>query len=270
MKLSSFLPFYEKLESLVHKLPEALQHPILKEITPIKTLFLLQRSPRLVLVGPNGAGKAELLAALFGDDVLLPGEENLNDSRWQLIGRAGRGFLRLLDARRPASLPILREELTRETPDLFVFVRHAGDSDESLTTDLDHAAQLLSEATLGGGVAPKLLGLLLPAGSADTEAARRELHGALHKRPELSARMIGTLTLTTGAPDLRLAELIALELPGEAQLEMARLSGNRALQKQIAQVVIKSVTAICTATSPSSPPSRPPWSPASCTSADAR
>ncbi len=52
--------------------------------------------------------------------------------------------------------------------------------------------------------------------------------------------MVGTLALTPGVLDHRLAELIALELPGEAQLEMARLSGNRALQKQIAQVVIKS------------------------------
>src|SRR4030095_11760890 len=37
---------------------------------------------------------------------------------------------------------------------------------------------------------------------------------------------------------------IAVELPPESQLEMARLSGNQELQKQIAQVVIKSVTAL--------------------------
>jgi uncharacterized protein (DUF697 family) len=69
----------------------------------------------------------------------------------------------------------------------------------------------------------------------------------LHTRPELSARMGGTLTLFGDAAGQRFAELVAIELPGEAQLEMARLSGNRALQKQIAQVIIKSVTAICTA-----------------------
>ena len=247
MKLSSFLPFYEKLESLVHRLPAPLQHPILREIVPIKTLFLLQRPPRLVLLGPNGAGKAELLAALFGADVLLPGEENLNDGRWQTIGRATRGSLHLLDARRPASLSILREELARETPDLFIFVRSADKTGDDLAADLDHALQLLPLATPSEGAAPKLLGLLLPSASGDTEAARQELHSTLHSRAELSARMVGTLALTPGSVDHRLAELIALELPGEAQLEMARLSGNRALQKQIAQVVIKSMTAICTA-----------------------
>ena len=66
MKPSTFLSLYEKLEKLVHRLPDSLQQPILREITPIKTIFLLQRAPRLVLLGPAGAGKVELLRALFG------------------------------------------------------------------------------------------------------------------------------------------------------------------------------------------------------------
>jgi uncharacterized protein (DUF697 family) len=247
MKPSTFLPLYEKLESLVNRLPGGLQQPILREITPIKTLFLMQRPPRIVLVGPNGAGKAELLASLFGAEVFLPGEENLSDGRWQTIGRAGRGSLRLLDARRPASLPLLRDALTQETPDLIIFARPAGQIDDSLAADLDHVVQLLPVVTPKDGTPPKLLGLLLPGASGDTEAARQELHALLHTRPELSSRMVGTLVLSTDAPGKHLSELMAIELPPEAQLEMARLSGNRALQKQIAQVVIKSVTAICTA-----------------------
>src|ERR1700744_344552 len=185
MKPSTFLPLYEKLEALVNKLPEALQHPILREITPIKTLFLMQRPPRIVLVGPNGAGKAELLVALFGAEVFLPGEENLSDGRWQTIGRTGRGSLRLLDARRPASLPLLREAIAAEPPDLFIFTRTAGKMDDALAADLDHAVQLLPLAAPPEGTPPKLLGLLLPAGTDDPESARRELHVALHSRPEL-------------------------------------------------------------------------------------
>ncbi|MEP6667535.1 MAG: DUF697 domain-containing protein [Chthoniobacter sp.] len=247
MKPSTFLPLYEKLEALVNRLPQGLQTPILREITPIKTLFLMQRPPRIVLVGPNGAGKAELLAALFGAEVFRPGEENLSDGHWQTIGRAGRGSLRLLDARRPISLPLLRDTLTQEAPDLFVFARPVGPIDDTLAADLDHTTQLLPVVTPREGATPKLLGLLLPGTSSDTEAARQELHAVLHTRPELSARMVGTLALSADAAGQRLAELIAIELPGEAQLEMARLSGNRVLQKQIAQVIIKSITAICTA-----------------------
>ena len=249
MKFASFLAIYEKIEGLVHRLPKGLQTPILTEIRPIKTLFLLRRPPRIVLTGPNGAGKAELLAALFGAEVLLPGEENLSDARWQAIGRTGRGTLDMLDARRPASLPRLREALSAKAPDLFVFVRGDHETEAALNADLDHTIQLLNLSTAGSGAGSKVLGLLLPSGSsaADTESARQKLHAALHTRPELSARMVGTLALVPGALDHRLAELIAVELPGEAQLEMARLSGNRALQRQIAQVIIKSMTAICTA-----------------------
>jgi uncharacterized protein (DUF697 family) len=243
MKSNTFLSLYGKLESLVNRLPSALQQPILREITPIKTLFLLQRPPRLVLLGSAGAGKVELVNALFGGEALRPGEENLSDGTWQEIGRTGRGTLKLLDARRPASLNMLRAALAAEAPDLFIFVS----SDAAHDEDCDHAQEILGFAEGQHAVRPRLLGVLTPGGAGDSESERQDLHAALHARQALSDRMVGTLAMTTPAEIERLAELIAIELPGEAQLEMARLSGNRALQKQIAQVVIKSVTAICAA-----------------------
>ena len=243
MKPATFLSLYEKLEGLVHRLPSALQQPILREITPIKTLFLLQRAPRLVLLGAAGAGKVELVNALFGGEALRPGEENLSDGAWQEIGRTGRGTLRLLDARRPASLNMLRTALTAEAPDLFIFASPSAAHDD----DAGHAQEILGFAENQHGAKPLLLGVLTPGSPGQTEHARQDLHASLHARPPLSDRMVGTLAMTTAAEIERLAELIAIELHGEAQLEMARLSGNRALQKQIAQVVIKSVTAICAA-----------------------
>jgi uncharacterized protein (DUF697 family) len=244
MKPSSFLSLYEKLESLVKRLPEGLQGPILREITPIKTLFLLQRPPRLVLLGAPGTGKVELLRALFGAEVLRPEEENLNGGHWQTIGTSGRGTLQLLDARRPTALPVLRAALGELPPDFFLFVRAAGTPEGEFAADLDHAMQLPGPAEHLDSTPAKILGLQLGATGPEAETARQDLHAALHARPEVSARLLGTLTLATGAEYERLAELIAVELPGEAQLEMARLSGNRVLQKQIAQVVVKSVTAI--------------------------
>ena len=235
MKPSSFLSLYEKLEGLVRRLPEGLQQPILREITPIKTLFLLQRPPRVVLLGPGTTAKAELLRVLFCSDILPPGEENLSDGHWHDYGSAGRGSLRILDARRPASLALLKTAITAEAPDLFVFIGAPGD----LNAELDHATQILGLAENG-----KLLGLSLTA--SDAETARQDLHATLHTRPELSNHLLGTLPLSAASHE-QLTQLIAHELPGEAQLEMARLSGNRELQKQIAQVVIKSVTAISAA-----------------------
>ena len=145
MKPSTFLSLYDKLEKLVQRLPDSLQQPILREITPIKTLFLLQRPPRLVLLGPAGAGKAELLLGLFGAEVARTGEENLGDGSWQTFGRKSRGTLQMLDARRPASLNMLRAALAAETPDLFIFLRPA------LALDAAKAALAACEAALAGG-----------------------------------------------------------------------------------------------------------------------
>ena len=243
MKPSTFLSLYEKLERLVQRLPESLQAPILREITPIKTLFLLQRAPRIVLLGPGGTGKADIINSLFGVEIVRPGEENLSDGAWQNFGRNSCGVLRLLDARRPGSIHLLKDAIAAEAPDLFIFARGTGEINE--TQELDQAVELVSFAKSRHSVRPRLLGLLLGDGDKDTERQRQDLHAALHGRPELSDQMVGTLALDAGASAERLIQLIAYELPGEAQLEMARLSGNRPLQKEIAQVVIKSATAMC-------------------------
>jgi uncharacterized protein (DUF697 family) len=247
MKPISFLSLYEKLESLVQRLPESLQGPILKEITPIKTLFLLQRAPRIVLLGQNGSGKVEIVNALFGSQAVQPGEENLSDGSWQTIAPGGRGSLRLLDARRPVSLNMLKAALTAEAPDLFLFIGSDGHPAEALAADLDHAEQILSFTESRHTGRSRMLGILVAAASGDVERARQELHATLHARTLLSDRMGGTLALSAAGEIERLAQIIAIELPGEAHLEMARLSGNRALQKQIAQIVIKSGTAISAA-----------------------
>jgi len=244
LKPSNFLSLYEKLEKLVQRLPESLQGPILREITPIKTLFLLQRPPRIVLLGPGGRGKAELINSLFGSEIVLSDEENLSDGNWQPFGRSTRGVLRLLDARRPASVAHLKDALAAEAPDLFIFARPAREIDGDFAADLAHAAELISFTEGRHPVRPRLLGLLLSDASGDVEEARQKLHAALHTRGELSDHMVGTLALRAGAEAERLVEFIAHELPGESQLEMARLSANRPLQKQIAQIIVKSVTAI--------------------------
>jgi len=45
MNQSLLLHVVERLEALVGKLPAAIQKPILNELTPMKELFLQQRSP---------------------------------------------------------------------------------------------------------------------------------------------------------------------------------------------------------------------------------
>ncbi len=235
MKPSAFLSLYEKLESLVQRLPEGLRAPILREITPIKTLFLLQRPPRIVLLGDRSASRTALINALFGAAVAREGEDAVQSAAWQAYGLRGRGLLRLLDARRPAQLAGLSRALGAEAPDLYLFLHDATTGDRGLSEDLDHAAEVVDFADRAHEVRPRLVGVPV---NADAVLA----FDALHARRVLAARTSSIVTMTHAG---LLSESIAIELPPEAQLEMARLSGNKELQKQIAQVVIKSVTAMC-------------------------
>lgn len=239
MKASSFLPLCEKLESLAQRLPEALRQPILGEITPIKLLFVLQRAPRLVILGERAAHKAQLLNALFGSEVLPPPEESLRDGTWQPLRIDGRGSLEVLDARRPVSLPAAQSALATHPADLILVLRGAEQIDGEFAADLDHAARLMD--TIRENPALRVLGLQC---SGD-DAAREQLHGALHTVLAIEQRMIGTLSWGTGSEETaRLVEVLGGELPPESQLELARLSGNRVLQAQIARVLLKSTTAI--------------------------
>src|SRR4030095_11984135 len=111
---------------------------------------------------------------------------------------------------------------------------------EESAADLDHAINVIAYADTQHAFRPRLLGVQM--GDASGEDQRLELHGALFTKPALADRTIGALLLADRA---KAAEQIAIELPGAAQLEMARISQIRALQHQIANVVVKSLTAIC-------------------------
>lgn len=55
----------ERLETFVGRLPAAIQKPILRELTPLKQLFLQQRPPRLLLAGAAELSPNEIVARLF-------------------------------------------------------------------------------------------------------------------------------------------------------------------------------------------------------------
>ena len=244
MKPASFLPLYDKLEKLVHRLPESLEQPILREITPIKTIFLLQRAPRLALLGERSAAQAELINALFGEEIVQPREEMLRDGVWQTLSRTGRGSLELLDLRHPVSLAAARSALAASPPDAYLFLGASRASADELNAAIEHARRVVEEADQRHTSRPRMLGLQLRGDA----AARDQLHAALHGERALEARLIGTFGFSGEVEELsRMTELLAAELPPEARLELARVTSNRGLQKEIAQVLVKSITAICAA-----------------------
>src|SRR5437660_12699212 len=90
----------ERLESFLSKLPAGIQKPILSELTPLKELFLQQRSPRFLFTGSNKLPLPEIVSALFAGGTSDRTEEtSKQSSRWQDVQPAGRGTISVLDAR---------------------------------------------------------------------------------------------------------------------------------------------------------------------------
>jgi uncharacterized protein (DUF697 family) len=236
----NLLSLYEKLEAVLKKLPEGLHQPILREIEPIKTLFLQQRPPRLVLFGDRNVSRAGVINALYGANAAEPSEDITQSGQWETYSFPGRGKIRLLDARLPIHQAVLSRPLGAEAPDLYLFVQGDRGINEAFVADLENAASVIAFADSHHAERPKLVGLQV--GVQAGEDQRLELHGALFSKPALADRTVGALLLSDRA---KAAEQIAVELPPTTQLEMARASQIRSLQQQIAQVVVKSLTAIC-------------------------
>ncbi len=265
-----FLHIVERLEGFLGKLPASIQKPVLQELTPLKELFLKQRPPRFVLTGSHKWPVQEVVAALFataepGDlrDVLM------EVHRWHEANVGGHGNVGLLDAR-GADAPALRkieQELQRQEADFFLHLVDGSSPRPVLTRDLDTLAQL-TRVPCSSPDAGRIIGLsLLPPprttteayghGTAEASSARAKLQTALESIPELrdALRHVLEVPLSAGLGDpatphpgaARLMSLLARELPNEARVEMIRLSRDRAAQEEIAQVLVKSTSAICTA-----------------------
>lgn len=285
---STFLNLFEKVESLAGRLPGGLHKTVLNAVTPVKDLFLLQRPPRLVLVGDPTVGGAGLFNAIFGAPVAPfepagagGGEEaHVPPTGWQNLTHAGRGVIQLLDARDAAEnttaaapADVAHAALAALAPDLFLFVRDASASASAdvtvgLSAQLDALESLLaySDARHGEEHRPTILPLIV-AGTEDgsptdarLDAPRARLAAALGARPKLASRVVLPVRAVatfmrfrldgTFDPDSDrrrhvhgLVDALTAELPDEAKLEMARLSGAQDAQRRIADTLVKSITA---------------------------
>lgn len=246
----NILALYDKLESFVLRLPAPLQSPILREISPIKTLFLKQRPPRLLLLGDRAASRTSFANALFGAPVARVEEDSVQIGAYQSFTQ-GRGRLLMLDGRRPAIPATLRRAIEAEPPDVAVFLHMEPRTPADLDADMLHAAELLKLVPSAEGQ-PKLPIIAVTVNDvsgAGPEAARRHMHDALSdtERNPLHSHLAGYFVISGGhsAESHALTRAIALDLPQEARVEMGRLSGVRELQRESAQVIIKSMAAIC-------------------------
>ena len=239
MNNSALLHIVERLEGFLGKLPDSIRKPVLSELTPLKELFLQQRPPRFVLTGSHAMPLLDFVARLFADGVVEPpSRETLTGLfRWQEIMLGSRGSIQLLDARGAdeAALALVRTELQGQAADLFFFLPAEREAKAATRKEIQSLEKIIGGKSGSEDVARLIE--LRPAG-AETPA----LLGEATDVPAIRAALLGVHSLGR-----ELRTTLASHLPNEARVEMVRSSGDRHAQTEIAELLVKSTSAICAA-----------------------
>jgi uncharacterized protein (DUF697 family) len=264
MNPPSLLQIVERFESLAGKLPSRIQKPVLSELTPLKQLFLQQRPPRFLFCGSTKISLREFIDTLFfsaysaqASDVLLA------IPRWRDISVPKRGTISILDARAvdDSAAVQVQHELSHQGADIIFLLNDGQIAREAEKRDLDDLTRYLAwNKTDEAGT--KVIGIIIPPpGQAiafeEMNLSISRLQLELRSNLVIREHLLDVLSLPSpardGAPEIpqpeaqRLMSILTRELPNEARMEMIRISRNREAQHQVAQVLVKSTTAICAA-----------------------
>jgi len=223
----TLLTNYERLTKLVEKLPGGLQKPILKELVPIRELFLAQRPARLMLLGGTGKSAPEFLHGLC--DCLV--ETGASDNGWRTYAVPTKGAIQILDARFDVPQEVVAAALARQMPDAVLFLREQDELDIAATVELAATRIALTKAEV------PLVGIAFGG-----DSARSRLSALLSAQKDFSIRRSAVCSPEAGDS---VAEAICKVLPNEAKLEFARMTGAKGAQAEIAGSLLKSFTAVC-------------------------
>lgn len=225
MNRENITVLYDRFTQLVEKLPGGLQKPILRELTPIRNLFLDQRPARLILLGGTPQSAPEMLHRLFGINV----ETGDSDHGWRTYRAGDRGSIQILDARADAPDSVIETALMHLKPDAALFLKDQQDTAVGLASAAERIAACPAETPLIG----------IAFGG---DSARARLSALLSAERNF---LVHPITVCSPEAGDSAAETICAALPPAAKLEFARLTGAKAAQAEIAGSLLKSFTAVC-------------------------
>ena len=262
MNQSLLLHVVERLEGLVGKLPGTIQKPILHELTPLKELFLQQRPPRFLLSGSTKTPLAKIVSTLFAPvSAGQKPELSAESSRWQTLNVVEHGSLSILDARDAGKSDAdeIREELKGQPADLIFFLdendstRGPRKADlENLLACVDWNEQAAARSKVIGieFATRKSAGRNHQSSDGDSGQHEQRLQKAFASKSAIADRLLRAFSFSSASSSEARAQLLPLltqTLPNETRIEMIRISRDREAQREVAQILVKSTTAICTA-----------------------
>ena len=263
MKTPSLLQIVERLERLAGRLPSKIRKAVLSELTPLKQLFLQQRPPRFIFAGSAKVPARKIISALFGSAEFAAPNAAAPLCRWFEVDFPERGKISVIDVRgvdNSAAIHV-RDELKYRAEDIIFFIhddRIAHEMQERELADLN--GYLSWNETLETD--RKIIEIIVPA-SEKTVARDHNQLGATRDEFGVGSTLarrgvfLETLSLVLVDSDQgfelppaearRLMSTLARDLPNEARMEMIRISRDREAQREVAQLLVKSTTAVSAA-----------------------
>ena len=254
MKTPSLLQIVERLERLAGRLPSKIRKAVLNELTPLKQLFLQQRPPRFLFAGSAKVPARKIISALFGSAEFVAPNAAAPLYRWFEVDFPERGKISIIDARGvdDSAAIHVRDELKYRAADIIFFIR-----DERITEEMEkrEVAELNSYLSWNETLETdrKIIEIIVPPFEKVASRDERVVGSSLVKR----GIFLETLRLIPVDNDQgfelppaearRLMSILARELPNEARMEMIRISRDREAQREVAQLLIKSTTAVSAA-----------------------
>jgi uncharacterized protein (DUF697 family) len=261
VKTPSLLQVVERLERLAGRLPSRIRNAVLSELTPLKQLFLQQRPPRFLFAGSANVPAGKIVSVLFGSTEFAAPDAAAPLSRWFEVDFPERGKISIIDVRGIVDSAAIhvRDELKYRAADVIFLIR-----DEQIAQEGREFADLNSYLNWNETLESdrKIIEIVVPppemiaprdhnafGAARDNGVARSSLarHGAFLETLRLVPVDNGRAFELPPAEARRLMSILARELPNEARMEMIRISRDREAQREVAQLLVKSTTAVCTA-----------------------
>jgi uncharacterized protein (DUF697 family) len=263
VKTPSLLQIVERLERLAGRLPSKIRKAVLSELTPLKQLFLQQRPPRFLFAGSAKVPAREIMSALFSPAEFVAPNAPVPLCRWFDVDFPERGKISVIDVRGVdhSTAVHIRDELKYRPADMIFFTH-----DDRLEFELEQRELADLNSYLSWNetlqVDRKIIEVIVPVLE---KAVTRDGNGVNASRdkypvestlvrqgPFLETLRLAALDNDRGfelpaAQAHRLMSTLACELPNEARMEMIRIARDRDAQREVAQLLVKSTTAVCTA-----------------------
>lgn len=275
---------FEFIMEYIEQLPNPPRESIKKELRKTKELIMDNRPPRVLILGRRGAGKSSLINALFDQKVADVGSvlSETGQAKWYNF-KNQRGSMDILDTRgigdrtKPESsnfeeaLEDIKEEVRNICPDVTLFLCKAKEIDSHVTKDVENVKEIKKFIAEVHNYKTPVVGLVTQVDELDPKrdeppyenpVKQNNIKKAVDSFQEaLSSsdiELLKTIAISAYAEyengnrtydnywniDV-LAEYLVEVLPGSAQLQLARLSSIKKVQRKLSRIVIGSAASVC-------------------------